>query len=135
MSAPVIIGKGVNMVDAATDATFRQALLAGAPPSIQPLIRRALAHIPQANAAESSRSYFGKELPNVTLSCTPLCQELEWYCKKYWGVDGFHEWLALTGYGNSHLMLKALYEWSKMDKSPKGAVPKPTTEPTSSAVH
>lgn len=114
MSLSVKHQNGVTFVDAAHDAAFRKALMAGVPVSLRSKMQEALAATPPKGAAAHSKRYFGEEADQAFAAAAELAAELHRFLNKQYRLDGLLEWLTATGYGNDYRMIKVFYEWAKM---------------------
>lgn len=121
MSLSIKRENGITFVDAAHDAAFRKALMAGVPPSLRGKMQEALAATPQKGAAAHSKRYFGEEADKAFEAASELAAYLHRFLKDQYRLDGLLEWLTATGYGNDYRMIKVFYEWAKMAP---GAEPK-----------
>jgi hypothetical protein len=114
MSLSVKHQNGIVFVDAAHDAAFRKALMAGVPIPLRSKMQEALAATPNKGAAAHSKRYFGEESDQAFAAAAELAAELHRFLNKQYRLDGLLEWLTATGYGNDYRMIKVFYEWSKL---------------------
>ncbi|MET4341953.1 hypothetical protein [Bradyrhizobium sp. RT9a] len=105
---------GIVFVNAAHDAAFRKALMAGVPPALRGKMQEALAATPGRGAAAHARRYFGVEADQIFADAAELAGYLHRFLNDQYRLDGLLEWLTATGFGNDYRMIKVFAEWARL---------------------
>lgn len=100
------------------DEAYRTSLLRVAPDSIRPKIRHALIFGPTPDGLAHAQQYFGEELAEILKRAGPLLHWLDEQFEHRLNLKGLTTWFTYTGFGNCHLMIKALDEWAQMKRAP-----------------